>query len=63
MPQGKPAGVRCVNLDSENLCSLYQKAERPEVCIAYTATAELCGSSRDEALKLIAKLEVMTLTT
>jgi uncharacterized protein len=63
MAQGKPAGVRCVNLTSENLCSLYQKDERPKVCITYRFTEEFCGSSMDEALKLIAKLEVVTVTT
>lgn len=63
MPHGKPAGVRCVHLDAENLCSLYRKTERPKVCIAYRATEEFCGSSRGEALKLIAKLEVVTITT
>jgi hypothetical protein len=62
MPQGKPAGVRCVHLDAENLCNLYQKNERPKFCITYLATEEFCGSSRDEALELIAKLEVMTIT-
>ena len=62
MPQGKPAGVRCVHLDAENLCSLYHKNERPKFCTTYLATEEFCGSSRDEALKLIAKLEVMTVT-
>ncbi|WP_082889911.1 YkgJ family cysteine cluster protein, partial [Oleiphilus sp. HI0066] len=30
MPDGKPAGVRCVNLDSENRCMEYEK--RPKVC-------------------------------
>jgi len=63
MPQGKPAGVRCVHLDSENLCDLYRKDERPKVCIEYSATEEFCGRSRDEALKLIAILEVITITT
>lgn len=62
MPQGKPAGVRCVQLDEENLCSFYGKTERPKFCITYMATEEFCGSTRGEALKLIAKLEVMTVT-
>jgi uncharacterized protein len=63
MPLGKPSGVRCVHLDAENLCSLYGKTERPKICIAYMPTEEFCGSSRNEALKLIATLEVMTVTT
>jgi len=62
MPHGKPAGMRCVHLDAENLCCLYGKAERPKFCLTYLPTEELCGGSRDEALKLTAKLEVMTIT-
>ena len=63
MPQGKPAGERCVHLDDENLCSLYQKNERPHFCVTYMATKEFCGSTREEALELIAKLEVITVTS
>jgi hypothetical protein len=56
MPQGKSAGARCVHLDAENLCGLYLNNERSKVCITYRATEEFCGSSGDEALKLIAIL-------
>ena len=32
MPNGKPAGVRCVQLTSDNKCKLFDKPERPLVC-------------------------------
>src|SRR5258708_12888559 len=32
MPGGKPAGVRCIQLDAENRCRLYGRPERPAVC-------------------------------
>ncbi|MDH4231698.1 MAG: YkgJ family cysteine cluster protein [Nitrospirota bacterium] len=50
MPNGKPAGIRCVCLTGENHCSLYGRDERPAVCSGYQATGEFCGSPRGEAL-------------
>src|SRR6185369_11273141 len=32
MPDGKPAGVRCVQLSDDNRCKIYGQPERPEVC-------------------------------
>ncbi|MBS7673106.1 YkgJ family cysteine cluster protein, partial [Vibrio cholerae] len=32
MPQGKPAGVRCVHLSAEQLCQLFGQPQRPAVC-------------------------------
>lgn len=60
MPQGKPAGVRCVQLDDDNLCRLFGDARRPEVCLAFDFDAELCGNTRDDALQLIDELEQLT---
>ncbi len=60
MPQGKPAGVRCIQLTPENLCSLYGKPERPDVCESYRASEEFCGSSMSDALRLLEELELMT---
>jgi len=62
MPDGKPAGVRCIQLTEDNLCSLYGKPERPVFCVSYYASEDLCGRSRREALGLIALLEVATET-
>ena len=60
--QGKPARVRCVHLDADNLYSLYLNSARPVVCITSEASEEFCGSTGDEALEHIAKLEVVTVT-
>ncbi|MGJ8513526.1 YkgJ family cysteine cluster protein [Carnimonas bestiolae] len=60
MPQGKPAGVRCIQLDDNNLCMLFGKPERPEVCLAFDYDAELCGDHRDSALLNIRWLEQST---
>ena len=57
MPNGKPANTRCVQLDTQNLCKIFGKPERPAVCSAFTAQAYVCGESREEALILLAQLE------
>ncbi|MBY6030380.1 YkgJ family cysteine cluster protein [Halomonas sp. DP8Y7-1] len=60
MPEGKPAGVRCVQLDSDHLCKLFGSPERPAVCARFDFDADLCGTHRDEALERITALEQMT---
>jgi len=62
MPEGKPAGVRCVQLTEDNLCSLYGRPERPVFCASYFASEKYCGRSSFEALELITLLEVATKT-
>jgi hypothetical protein len=60
MPGGKPAGVRCIQLDDQFRCQLYGKPERPEVCVRLRADLEMCGSSRAEALVYLTLLEHAT---
>ncbi|MDR8525823.1 MULTISPECIES: YkgJ family cysteine cluster protein [Shewanella] len=60
MPDGKPAGVRCIQLNEQNLCKLFGKAERPAVCGLFAATDDVCGSNDSEALWLISTLEAAT---
>ena len=60
MPQGKPAGVPCEHLTPDNLCGLFGMLERPDVCSMFQPSADVCGHSRDEALKLIAAMEAAT---
>ena len=57
MPDGKPAGIRCVQLDAGQLCQLYGDPRRPQVCIDFQAMPDVCGSSREEALRLLAAME------
>ena len=60
MPAGKPAGVRCVALDSDNRCLLFSSAQRPLVCKQFQADPTICGETREQAIALIAALEVET---
>ena len=60
MPNGKPAGVRCVNLNDENLCTLYGRPERPTFCSGWKPDRELCGKNFVQAMKNIAALERQT---
>lgn len=60
MPEGKAAGVRCVQLDDDNLCRLFGKPERPAVCAHFDYDADTCGSHRDEAMDNIRELERLT---
>lgn len=57
MPSGKPAGVRCVQLDAENRCLLFGKPERPAVCLALKPSAEMCGDRAEYAMHFLAALE------
>ncbi|MGE0884768.1 MAG: YkgJ family cysteine cluster protein [Blastocatellales bacterium] len=61
MPEGKPAGIRCVQLTADNLCLLFGKPERPAVCLNLRPTPEMCGDSNNEAMSLLTQLEKLTL--
>jgi hypothetical protein len=60
MPAGKPAGVRCVQLDAGNRCRIYGLPERPAVCSRLRARVEMCGATRQDALAYLAHLERAT---
>lgn len=60
MPNGKPAGVRCVQLTADNRCKLYGKPERPAVCTSLRPSEEMCGTSTSEALIHLEWLERAT---
>ncbi len=60
MPNGKPAGVRCVQLDEHNRCKLFGRPERPAVCVSLQANIDMCGTTREEALRLLEELERLT---
>lgn len=63
MPQGKPAGVACVQLDDQLRCKLFGKPERPAFCVSLRPSMEMCGTSRDEALEFLSTLETATRPT
>ncbi|MFE8072084.1 YkgJ family cysteine cluster protein [Marinobacteraceae bacterium S3BR75-40.1] len=57
MPEGKPAGVRCIQLDDNGLCRLFGDPRRPKVCGQFQPEEAICGTSREEALATIRWLE------
>lgn len=61
MPNGKPAGVPCVHLDSLMRCKLFNDPRRPALCSAFSAEPSVCGTTREQALTLQAILELQTL--
>ncbi len=60
MPNGKPAGVRCIQLSSDNKCNIFGKPERPAVCLALQPSEDMCGSNAQEALQYLTELEQAT---
>jgi uncharacterized protein len=67
MPHGKPAGVRCVQLDDANLCLIFGQPDRPAVCSGLGASADMCGDVGESdatrsahALLYLARLERLT---
>ena len=63
MPDGKPAGVACVHLDAYWRCGLFDDHRRPALCEAFAAEPALCGDNRQQAMTLIAALEIATAPT
>lgn len=62
MPEGKPAGVKCVNLDPHSLrCRIWNTPEYPEVCKSFAPCPSVCGDNRQDALDIITDLEGLTL--
>ncbi|WKB51245.1 YkgJ family cysteine cluster protein [Eleftheria terrae] len=60
MPQGKPAGVRCVQLTEDNRCQLFGRPERPTVCGSLQPDPDMCGDSREQALRWLGYVEQAT---
>ena len=63
MPQGKPAGVRCVQLDDAQRCRIFGQPERPAVCGQLQPSLEMCGPREDggvHARLFLARLEALT---
>ncbi|MDB5803262.1 MAG: YkgJ family cysteine cluster protein [Betaproteobacteria bacterium] len=60
MPLGKPAGVRCVQLDAANGCMIFGLPERPTVCASLMPAPEMCGDSAPQAMLWLSRLEQAT---
>lgn len=63
MPQGKPAGVRCIQLDDANRCRIFGQPGRPSVCASLPPSIEMCGDSQRHALQYLTVLEQLTTAT
>jgi hypothetical protein len=61
MENGKPAGVRCVQLTDENLCGIFASNLRPAVCGNLRPDSEMCGSNTSEAMQILTRMEEATL--
>jgi hypothetical protein len=57
MPNGKPAGVRCVQLGEDQRCMIFGRPERPAFCAGLQPSAEMCGATREQAMHWLAALE------
>lgn len=60
MPNGKPAGVRCVQLGDDQRCRIFGLPERPAVCASLQPQREMCGATRDDAMVYLMTLERLT---
>ncbi len=62
MPDGKPAGIRCVQLDEDHRCKLFGHPDRPAFCGGLKPSTEMCGASREHAVRWLSDLERATAT-
>lgn len=60
MPDGKPAGGRCIQLSDDNRCKIFGQPDRPEVCVRLRPAKEMCGQSTEEAMAWLTELERAT---
>jgi hypothetical protein len=60
MPHGKPAGVKCIQLDADMRCKIFGHPDRPQVCGSLQPSEELCGDTREQALRWLGHLEHAT---
>jgi len=59
-PHGKAAGEACANLTLDLRCGLWGRPERPACCGGLQASEEMCGDSREQALRWLGVLEEQT---
>ena len=63
MPDGKPAGVPCVQLDELLRCKIFGQPARPAVCGQLQASLDMCGPQDDGGLfarSYLMRLEALT---
>lgn len=60
MPNGKPAGVPCIQLDEHLACKIFGHPDRPAVCAGLQASFDMCGEAREQAMFFLTQLELAT---
>lgn len=60
MPNGKSAGVRCIQLNDLNQCMIFGKPERPAVCESLQPSIEMCGATHEHAMQFLTRLDELT---
>jgi uncharacterized protein len=60
MPEGKAAGVPCVQLLPDLRCALFGDPRRPTFCGGLQASVEMCGDNRESAIAWLDQLELAT---
>ena len=60
MPDGKPAGVPCVQLDADMRCRIFGHPSRPAFCAGLQPSREMCGESTAHAMHWLTQLEHAT---
>lgn len=60
MPDGKPAGIPCIQLDEQMRCKIHLDPRRPDCCGGLQPSSEMCGDSREQALRFLGVLESET---
>lgn len=63
MPHGKPAGVPCVQLTADLRCAIFGHPDRPAVCHSLQPSHDMCGDSREQAIRWLSALESLTAPT
>jgi uncharacterized protein len=60
MTKGKPAGVRCIQLTTDNKCKLFADPNRPNVCSNLKPSEEMCSETSEKAIAFLTFLEEHT---
>lgn len=60
MPDGKPAGVRCVQLLEDSRCAIFGQPERPAVCASLRPSNDMCRTTARAAYEGLDRLERAT---
>jgi uncharacterized protein len=56
----KPAGEPCRHLDDALRCRIFGQPERPACCGGLQPSVEMCGETRQQALRWLSDLEALT---